>query len=543
LKPSQNSLIHADILREIHADIAATLGIDLSKECAKALRILETRGLAALNDWFGLRLAFVENGLRPKSPEYSQLFELCGPFEKDDERSVSHAEATAFACARQLLHLFRKTSDAPCLQTEEEALAAFKERQASHEIPLSTDQYQLAEEISKELFAILDDCNVSDLVCDVGPGASFEKRPHADRVLKHDARYSSIAFYGSEPEEVGRLSRWCAVPKTYKSHRLIFIEPSSRMLVQKALMSWLYDQAATYPLKSHCNFEDQSFQHRRMRRDDACTIDLSDASDHIDRRVVWRAFRRHPRLRALLFGTRSIACDNGMRFTAYSTMGNATTFPVMTYILTAVCRIAISQVRAREPREGRRMRLHAAVFGDDIVCSEVLAGSVRCVLGSLGLRVNAVKSYTRKNFKESCGLDLYGRYDVTPIKLKNLVDINPTTHSRWLAYANSLFQRGFWRASDVLVSHILSRYPKTAFGPIGTPDCIWSFTIPEPEGMWDRDYQRYVPWTPRSRRVATQSYDCEAMLDYALAHGRRVVTTLADDRREEIPFGFRAQAG
>lgn len=517
------SSCYEDLLRELHADIAADLGIDLSREAQKVCNVLRSSGIKAAIRWLEIKLEPLVTGFRPLvTPEYSELSSAVFP-------SDSGTPAwRAYAHARQLYALFRKLEDVQCSETEEEALSAFWMRQAEMNRELTTAQMQLASELSKEIAYLIPDFPYRECdfpAPDIGPGASYEKRARSERIeFFCDPRFS---FSGAQREPAIRLSRACAVPKNWKRLRLIFVEPSSRMLVEKALQGWLYDAAGKYPLGRYVNFVDQTSQHVRLRKPESASIDLSDASDWIDRRIVWLAFARRPLLRSLLFGSRAVGDSTGKKFSCYSTMGNATTFPVMSLLLAAVTRLCESQAR----RAGAKLWT-SGVFGDDIVCHEVIYGSVVCVLRDLGLKVNASKSYVCSPFKEACGLDLVDGRDVTPVKVKSLHTDTHTDWNRLVAYANSLFTAGYWRAADTLVSVILSRWPKTSFGPVGEPDCIWSPTLEAIDGPWHGDWQRTATWVPHALAVrpSLKHTMTEAQLQMWLAHRRCAVDAIAFER-------------
>lgn len=511
MNPYQNSSVYMDLLQEIHADVAEDLGISLKRESEKATKILQTRGIAALNDWLEQKLSPFISGRLPKSVEYSgfnSYFEL----QRDElDRPIWVCTPRVYAHIRQLLYVFRKLEDAQCLESDQGSYDAWCKRQDEMQGPLSVQQSCILETLRSHLRILLpDDITPEDLIPDIGPGASFEKRRHCDRP---DYSNGPFAFTGSQIEPLTKVSRFVCVPKNYKRKRLIFVEPSSQMLVQKGIQSWLHQQAKKYPWRIYSNLEDQNYQRQKLRKNGASTIDLSDASDWIDRRVMWSFLRERPYLRSLAFAYRSdrVVSDH-RRINSFSTMGNATTFPLMTLLLTCVL---------MEAEHGIRVGFHGGVFGDDIVCDSVIFGSCCGILGQLGLKINMTKSFVGGPFVESCGIDLYRSIDVTPVKIKSLRTVELSCFDRLLSYTNSLFIAGYWRASDVVLSELLSRFPKTSFGPVGAPDCVWSHTALTYDGPYSRDYQRFTAWLPKREVADCQFSDSEANLQFWLAHGRR----------------------
>lgn len=537
---NQNSSVYMDLLREMHADVAEDLAINLDRESEKCSKILKTRGLPALIEWLELKLLPFLDCKPARGPEYRELFQKSPYYVGHDESAMSMDDVRVFAHVRQIYSLFRKLTSVECLEADEAAFAAWQARMKEHYGPLTTSQEVLAETLSSLITDLPDLDSRSYPAPDIGPGASFEKRNRRARpCYYYDKRF---AFRGAE-YEVPHGSRSVCVPKTFRRKRLIFVEPASRMLAQKAIQRWFHEQAATrYPYKRYMRLEDQSYQRALLMNEHAASIDLSDASDHIDRRIMWLFFKNHPNLRSALFYNRSVREEvSGTLITSFATMGNATTFPTMTFLLYAVIRLA--ELEAQD--SGYTVKCQSGVFGDDIVVDRVIAGSVIGLLTRLGLKVNTSKSYVVGPFKESCGKDVFNGLDVTPTKVKDLTAVNSESWSRLIRYANSLLVAGYWRASDVLVSTILSRWPRTTFGPVGSEDCLWSFSLTlikrdsfqgmtlsqvrkfsnsrTPFGVWNKYIQAVEPWVPRVRHMGTLSQDDVPNLDFWLANGQRAV--------------------
>lgn len=528
MKSNHNSSVAVDLLREMHADIARNLGVDLSRESEKACRVVTTRGIAAYNDWIASKLP--QPKLDCDRQEYRNLRALAlSDFCKVDGQSTDEAiKVAAFASCRQLYSVFRKFAEIECLASDEETVQQFwkgQEEDSARVPELLRFHAPLLDRIAEKVRLLLpDDCNCSDIIPDIGPGQTWEKRDRVDRPgFFCDPRF---AFRGGAMEHDVPGNRSCCVPKDYRRPRLIFIEPSSRMLIQKGLMAWMVECSNRYPLlRSLVSFTDQDVQRQKLRQVGVATIDLSDASDRVNRLLVWRCFRHRPVLRALLFRARSKTCDS-KTFTCFSTMGNATTFTTMTILLAAVVLVAYEEVERLLPRGSHLAK--AGVFGDDILVDERAYGDVVGILGRIGLIVNTSKSFCSSPFVESCGLDLYLGRDVTPLKIKGLNGVGHEAWSKMLSYANTLFHTGYWRAGDVLVSEILSRWPKTSLGPYGDPDCLWSCVSKDVDGPWNKDYQRFTAWTPKKSVDGVVLKDDDPNLDYYLAHGRRVSTVVSD---------------
>lgn len=529
MKSNHNSSVAVDLLREMHIDIARNLGIKLDRESDKACRVLSTRGIAAYNEWIALKLP--QPLLSCDRQEYRDLRALVvsDAGMEDGTGADIATKVAAFASCRQLYSVFRKFAEAECLTTDDQQVSNFWSSQVSDStrVPeLLRFHAPLLDAIAEKVALLLpEDCVLEDIVPDIGPGQTWEKRIRVDRPgYACDPRF---AFKGSIQEHDVPENRACCVPKDYRRPRLIFVEPSSRMLIQKGLMAWMVECSNRSPfLHSLVDFEDQETQRRKLRQHGVATIDLSDASDRINRLLVWRCFRHRPVLRSLLFRARSKTCDS-KAFTCFSTMGNATTFTTMTILLAAVVLVAYDEVLVKLPRMASKLA-KAGIFGDDIVVDERAYGDVCCILSRIGLIVNTAKSFCSSPFVESCGLDLYLGRDVTPLKIKGLNGVGHEAWSKMISYANTLFHTGYWRAGDTLVSEILARWPKTSLGPYGSPDCLWSCVSKDVDGPWNKDYQRFTAWVPKKSIDGVVLKDDDPNLDYYLAHGRRVSTVVSD---------------
>lgn len=515
-----------ELLDSIHLDVERMTGISLHKERLACQRVFQTRGLSATILWLEERLAW---SLSPKGgrsckrlKSYASLHALAF-----DDSVPMWMSISAFAGARQLSSILRKTCDIPCSETEQGAIQGWCDRNESLKGPLTQNQLVLCDELSKELSLLIPDLEKDCVLLPaIGPGATSETRDPLDRPEHYSVPWAKFA--GATFETVGG-SKPRAVPKTWKKRRLIFIEPSSRMLAQKALQGWMYERARNSPMSHFVDFVDQGSQRRKLCVNGISSIDLSDASDYIDRRVVWLAFKRHPVLRAKLFEARSATTQDDVLIRMFGTMGNATTFPVMTFLLSSVVSLAqkVGTYVVKRSSAARHQNLNwrrAGVFGDDIVVDDVLYGSVVCMLRDLGLKVNVAKSYCASDFKESCGLDLYKGESVTPVRVKTLASSTSNDRDRLLAYSNDLLLVGCWSSAQLLLDLAKSIYP-VSVGGLYQPDVAYSFsTTFLIGGEWHNDWQAWVPRRPLIRPAKTRRRDSAAHLDYYLANQTRVTS-------------------
>ncbi len=266
------------------------------------------------------------------------------------------------------------------------------------------------------------------------PDRLDEVFPMADFAVANYANWEDSTLYKVTDAELRKEypAKLLAVPKTIKTPRLIASEPTSLQWCQQAIRSFLYDGIARSPFSSFIDFRRQELNGvlalRASHRGSHSTIDLSSASDRISCWHVERLFRRSPSLLNALRATRSLHIEQEICrrlpkhhvLRKYSTMGNATTFPVQSIFFLAVALGTLHFVRGLRVTS-RSIKdlgeLEVRVFGDDIIVPNDCAGSTIAALGALGLRVNPDKTFLTGRFRESCGVDAYGGYDVTTVSV------------------------------------------------------------------------------------------------------------------------------
>lgn len=258
--------------------------------------------------------------------------------------------------------------------------------------------------------------------------------PWADFAI---ANYGCVEYLHRGENEAGSnsqelKSKLCAVPKEIGKPRLIAIEPTANQWCQQVIRDFFYQRVSRTAVASFIDFRRQdkngSLALSASHDDHCATIDLSSASDRISCWHVERLFRRSPALLEALWASRTswIRQDicryspdlQGLR--KYSTMGNATTFPVQSLFFLAIALGSVCYARRLRPSL-RMMRdlgeRQVRVFGDDIIVPKDCAGVVVDALEALCLRVNPNKTFLSGKFKESCGVDAYDGHDVTPISI------------------------------------------------------------------------------------------------------------------------------
>jgi len=262
-------------------------------------------------------------------------------------------------------------------------------------------------------------------------------------------------------------SRLICVPKTAKGPRLIAAEPASHQWCQQSILSFMNFQFKKHFKGFFVDLHDQRKSNALVltasRDRSLATVDLSDASDRLSCWTVERALRRSPSLLHHLHAARTRLLRDDiskepsfLRLRKFASQGTATTFPVQSLVFLIIALTASVQGEVSWPKIWK-LRNQVRVFGDDIILPTPGYEQLIRIMDLLGLKVNTAKSYANGHFRESCGVDGYRGYDVTPVKPKTLVADSPASCQAVVDTSNNLFNKGLWNASDSLTNTLPPR--------------------------------------------------------------------------------------
>jgi len=199
------------------------------------------------------------------------------------------------------------------------------------------------------------------------------------------------------------------VPKDYKTHRSIAIEPHLNVYAQLGVGGLIREALRCDGLDLTNQSELNRFLASIAHEARLATIDLSMASDTLCRELVWLLLPE--RWADLLDTVRSpFGVLDGVEFEyeKFSSMGNGSTFELETLIFWALALAC-----------GSRRSL-TSVFGDDIIVEQEVADLLIEVLAFCGFSVNRDKSFLSGSFFESCGSDFFQGVNVRPFFWKEL---------------------------------------------------------------------------------------------------------------------------
>lgn len=282
-----------------------------------------------------------------------------------------------------------------------------------------------------------------------------------------------VSFMSEDDE---RPSRVVAVPKTLKGPRIIAIEPCCMQYTQQGVKDVIYDVLERNSLTGgHINFTDQSVNQRLARISSIdgrfATIDLKDASDRVPRELALQLFDSNPDLRDAIDACRSKRAElpDGriIHLSKFASMGNALCFPVEAMYFYTICVIGLLRFHSLPVSRAtiESVAHDVYIFGDDILVPADAATVVFDHLQKYNCKVNERKTFYRGYFRESCGVDAYRGFDVTPTYItrrppENLRDASELIS--WVAAGNHFQKKGFYQTSSYLFSRceeILGKLP------------------------------------------------------------------------------------
>jgi hypothetical protein len=111
------------------------------------------------------------------------------------------------------------------------------------------------------------------------------------------------------------------------------------------------------------------------------------------------------------------------------------------------------------------------------------------------MRVNTKKSFLDGNFKESCGVDAYRGYDVTPVYLRYkpiISDRDPDQIASLVSTQNQLWLRGLYASAQCIVDEISKFYHLPLVSKTSSGLGLHSHVDTNVAHKWDGKLQRLV---------------------------------------------------
>ena len=340
------------------------------------------------------------------------------------------------------------------------------------------------DDVSRIVSSTMPEVIYQDVFPSHGPGAVADAKSNSDKYHfpnwpKKLEEWFPHCYFGQSREDLHLTdplsygsqelpAQLIAVPKTLKSPRMIASEPVAHQYLQLGMMGWLR-KYLPYQIRPSVHFKSQipsrEFCFEASKTGLHATVDLSSASDRLSCWVVERAFAANRSLLSSLHAcrTRWIVNSTGvgeryhLLLRKYAAQGNGTTFPVQTIIYTMIS-IAVVLYEGGHKVTSRSIKRAARdirVYGDDIIIPSSAVPTLDLLLSFLDLKVNASKTHYSGKFRESCGMDAYDGFDVTPLYMSSLSPgLKADSLQSWIDVSNNAYSKGLWCLSDWMRSKI-----------------------------------------------------------------------------------------
>lgn len=289
--------------------------------------------------------------------------------------------------------------------------------------PVTLDEFEIT--AIKDELSLLGEPDLNSVIGRFGPGATYEgfdaydkwsrkgRIPNLPPSFFRSSLYDQTNFQAFGPG----ITKIAEVPKTIKSNRIVSSEPAMYMYAQLGVADWLTSRLhAVFP--QHISLYDAERHNTALRWPSACSIDLSDASDHVSVRLVKSVLPQLWPVLATVRSTASLFPDGDcINLDTFAPMGSGVCFPVMTAVICGILRYA-----CRVIHEERKCHTWFHVYGDDIIVPVSTYDFTLDLLERAGLVVNRRKSCCTLFYRESCGCELFCDSDITPAYIRDPLD-------------------------------------------------------------------------------------------------------------------------
>jgi hypothetical protein len=441
----------------------------------------------------------------------------------------------AIKCLREVLSLFKKvrTNSSREVLLHKKACTTFWDAEDYLQgFAFSEDRLRYLNDCARFTLVRLHSWNSTMGSYRNGPGAVFERvRPNqkwsslhsalegeqcdlykyglGDYLASSKTQETLTEFVENEPDTSSRgLARLITVPKSSTSRRTITVEPALNMFLQQGLNTGLRSEIERCSVLKNClaltdQSENQKLALKGSLTGEYATLDLKSASDLLSLRVVETVFGRFKSFFALMVDSRTPEVLDDTKYQRkllkFAGMGNALTFPTQSVCFALFAISAILFAKGKKPSywNVKATSRHIRVFGDDIIVPTEYAHQVVDWIESFGLKVNRGKSFMEGNFRESCGLDAFRGYDVTPIYIKDdpaEPQMDASACAGFVAASNSAWNRCLYNLADALQDHVegnLRRYLPYVSAKSGALG--WTSRLDRCEYQkWDPHLQRFT---------------------------------------------------
>jgi hypothetical protein len=396
-------------------------------------------------------------------------------FSKGDGTLLCTACPNAVSAIRQLTFQFYKLEIPYTKEQEDESISNFVavDEELTHCDTVTPEITSLLYDASRIIYSVFRNFDPLDIIPRPGPGQCAERTPHYNRyepgtvyrrihMVYPTYRYYYIGSrdhlldrakrYRDLPRAMDGISKLALVPKDSRGPRIICMEPHEYMWHQqglgRAMMDWIQKH---YLTRGQVNFVDQTVNGKLSLESSLsgkyATLDMKEASDRISKNMIDYLFQDVPSLRdallALSTGHIELPSGQHIRQNKFAPMGSALCFPVMSIVHFALALAAISAAKPGSPLKALAKTIF--VYGDDLIVKTEHVGDLFEAFPTYGLKFNRDKSCYTGQFRESCGVDAFKGFDVTPtrVKIHTFPRRDPSAIQKHVAIVNNFRKKGY----------------------------------------------------------------------------------------------------
>lgn len=197
------------------------------------------------------------------------------------------------------------------------------------------------------------------------------------------------------------------VPKNAKTNRVIAVEPSVNLFMQKGVGSMIRKRLRKFGVDLNDQTRNQKLAQKASLDQRLATIDFSAASDTISYWLVdFLLPKRWFDVLNILRCPRGHVQDSIIEYEKFSSMGNGFTFELESLIFYA---IAIATVG-----DGTPDTWDVSIYGDDLICPSKYKDLLIEVFDTCGFSINRSKTFFDGYYRESCGHHYWNGLRICP---------------------------------------------------------------------------------------------------------------------------------
>jgi hypothetical protein len=188
----------------------------------------------------------------------------------------------------------------------------------------------------------------------------------------------------------------------------------------------------------------------------------------------------------------------------FASMGSALCFPVEAmyfYTILVLARLDYMNL-SYTPGNVYNVTRDVYVYGDDIIIPVDGADVALDYLRKYNCKVNSNKTFLNGQFRESCGVDAFGGYEVTPTYITKMRPESKRQASEiisWVAASNHFYKKGYWNTTRLIrkwIERLIGPMPyvterSSVLGHISFLNFHqWYGNLLEVPSRWNGDYHR-----------------------------------------------------